>query len=160
MNSPRNLDGTADTPAQLSDSDEVIRAISAGQVDAFVISESNEPRVITLSSADLPYRLLTDRMLQGAVTVSGDSTIIYANKPFARLVGVAVEELAGKSLEQMVHQGDVSLLEAILARASNEAVDAELVFKRNGGSFPARVEADKPFDAANAICLVVTDLSE
>ena len=75
-------------PFESSDGEEVIRAISAGQVDAFVVSGTGEPRVVTLSSADLPYRLLTDRMVQGAVTVDADSTILYANKPFARLLCV------------------------------------------------------------------------
>ena len=116
--------------------------------------------MITLSSAESPYRLLTDRILQGAVTLGGDGTILYANKPFARLVGVESQELTGRMLRQMVHDGDVPLVEAILARAAGEPVDAELAFKRDGGHFPARIEADRPFDGGSAVCLVVTDLSE
>ena len=148
------------THAQLSENDDVVRAISEGQVDAFVISESDEPQVVTLSTADLLYRLLTDRMLQGAVTVSADATILYANKPFARLVGVEAEHLPGKTLKQMVLPDDVPLLEAILSRAGTEPVAAELTLIRDGVNFPARIEADKPFAATGAVCLVFTDLSE
>ncbi len=148
------------THAQISENDDVIRAISEGQVDAFVISGSDEPQVVTLSTADLPYRLLTDRMLQGAVTVAADATILYANKPFARLIGVEAEHLPGTTLKQMVLPDDVPLLEAILARADAEPVDAELTLVRDGVNVPVRIEADKPFAATGAVCLVVTDLSE
>ena len=148
------------THAQFSENDDVIRAISEGQVDAFVISGSDEPQVVTLSTADLPYRLLTDRMLQGAVTVAADATILYANKPFARLVAMEAEHLPGTTLKQMVLPDDVPLLEAILARADAEPVDAELTLVRDCVNVPVRIEADKPFAATGAVCLVVTDLSE
>ncbi len=143
-----------------SEAEDVIRAISDGEIDAFVISPNDEPQVVTLASADWAYRVLTDKMAQGAVTVAPDSTILYANRPFAALLGVSVHALSGTALSELVHDGDVPLLEAVLARAGAGAVSTELVFKRDSAPFPAHVDAETLFENASAICLLVTDLSE
>ena len=63
-----------DARKRLEETEEIVRAISEGEVDAFVISASDDPQVVTLSTADRAYRLLSDKMVQGAVTVGPDST--------------------------------------------------------------------------------------
>lgn len=149
-----------DAQNRLEETEEIIRAISGGEVDAFVISANDDPQVITLSTADRAYRLLTDKMTQGAVTVGPDSTILYANAPFARLLGVALHTLAGIPLTGLVHDADRPLIAALLSRAGAESINSEVIFKAAGGDLPARIEAARPFEDARAVCLIVTDLSE
>jgi len=150
----------ADNGRRAEESQEVVRAISEGQVDAFVVSANDEPAVVTLSGADSPYRFLTERMAQGAVTVTSDGVILYANKPFARLVGIGIDALPGTPLAQLMLDTDVALLEALLLRARTHSVASEINFRRDLGSFPARLEAEKVFPGVDALSLLVTDLSE
>ena len=144
----------------LYESDEVVRAISGGEVDAFVVSEGPEPRVVTLSSADVAYRLLADKMAQGAVTVLPDFTVIYANPKFCLLVDVPAELLLGSRLDALVVDRDVAMLSALVDRASESPPDIELCFKRGNGTFPALIRVDAAADGSNACCLLMTDLTE
>ena len=76
------------------------------------------------------------------------------------MLGIAIDALPGALLSRLVFEGDAPLLEAVLARARIESTGTEIIFKRDGGNFSARVEADTPFEDARVTCLVVTDLSE
>ncbi len=149
-----------DAQRRLEETEAIIRAISEGEVDAFVISGTDDPQVVTLSTADSAYRLLTDKMMQGAITVAPDSTILYANVPFARLVGVAVDRLVGTPLTRFVHDADRPLIEALLWPDGSEHIDSELILKAPDGDLPVRIETARPFEDARAVCLIVTDLSE
>src|SRR4051794_35576004 len=54
-----------------SEATDTLRAIGAGEVDAFVISDGQGgQQVFALSTADRPYRMFVDNMRDGAATVS------------------------------------------------------------------------------------------
>ena len=76
-------DAVADLRARLDEADEVLSAIREGEVDAVVVHGS---RLFTLKGADEPYRVLIEEMNQGAVTLSGDGSILYCNRRFADLL--------------------------------------------------------------------------
>ena len=67
----------------LEESADVCRAIMGGEVDAFVVGQDNNRRVLLLATAYQRYRQLVERMQQGAVTVSPQGAILYANQRFA-----------------------------------------------------------------------------
>ena len=48
-----------------------------------------------LKSAEQPYRLLVEKMQEGAVTLLRDGTILYCNARFAELAGMPLEEVIG-----------------------------------------------------------------
>ena len=57
---------------QLHEAEELRRAISHGEVDAFVVGPTEDSkRVLMLSGAYSRYRQLVEDMQQGAVTVTG-----------------------------------------------------------------------------------------
>ncbi len=79
---------------QLHDAEELRRAISLGEVDAFVVGPSDDSkRVLMLSGAYARYRQLVEEMQQGAVTVNRAGEIMFANHAFAALVGLAPIDL-------------------------------------------------------------------
>ena len=47
---------------ELSEAYELVRAIRAGEVDAFVLGERDSYRVQALEDADTPYRVLVEAM--------------------------------------------------------------------------------------------------
>ena len=79
-----------------------MRAIRTGEIDAVVVQGDTGPVVYTLKSADTPYRLLVEQMREGALTVSAEGVILYANAAFARMVGLPTERLRGMGLMELV----------------------------------------------------------
>src|SRR3954447_239048 len=86
----------------LREAEWTIRAIREDEVDAFVVSHGEADRVLTLESADRPYRMLVESMQQGALTLSADGTILYGNPRFAALLGRPQDGLVGLTLPDLV----------------------------------------------------------
>jgi PAS domain S-box-containing protein len=79
---------------QLHEAEELRRAISLGEVDAFIVGPSDDSkRVLMLSGAYARYRQLVEEMHQGAVTVNQSGEIMFANRAFGALVGLAPLDL-------------------------------------------------------------------
>ena len=53
----------------LGESQELLRAISSGEVDALVVSRPEGEQVFTLEGADRAYRVLIEAMNDGALTI-------------------------------------------------------------------------------------------
>jgi len=87
---------------QLAEAEDALSAIRTGEIDAIVVQGSTGPVVYTLKTADTPYRLLVEQMREGALTVSAEGTIIYANAAFARMVEHPAEQLRGADLMEMI----------------------------------------------------------
>src|SRR5580693_3233469 len=111
---------------RLAEDDEVLNAIRAGEVDAFVVSDDQGERVHTVSGAEFPYRRLVETMNEGAVTVSFDGTVLYCNARFADLLKLPVEEISGSSLRSHVVQSDLPLFDALLEKGRAEGSKDEI----------------------------------
>lgn len=150
-----------DLRRRLADAEEMIRAISGGEVDAFVVAAGPEEEVLTLGMADRPYRLLVEAMGQGAATLGADGTVLYANRRFAELLAMPLEKLIGARLSAFVPPDDQPRVAALLERGQNGGVHEELTLRRaDGGSVPVNVAANALPEGAGGVCLVVTDLTE
>jgi PAS domain S-box-containing protein len=97
---------------QLHEAEELRRAISRGEVDAFVVGQTEDSkRVLMLSGAYARYRQLVEEMQQGAVTVSRSGEIMFANHAFTAMVGLAPTELFRVPLTRfLVEAGEAGTL--------------------------------------------------
>ena len=100
--------------ARLAEAEDTLQAIRHGEVDALLIHDGSGERVYTLRSADAPYRALVEQMHEGAVTLTTHGDIIYANKGFARLVDVPLEQVIGSSIDRFVHSADQPTLTVLV----------------------------------------------
>src|SRR2546423_15281484 len=82
-----------DLRRRLEEAEDTIRAISGGEVDAFVVTCGPAAEVLTLGTADRPYRLLVEAMGQGAATLGADGTVLYANRRVADLLAAPLERV-------------------------------------------------------------------
>jgi signal transduction histidine kinase/ActR/RegA family two-component response regulator len=96
----------ADALERLTEAEGTLRAIGAGEVDAFVISDDSGRSVFTLSSADRLYRMFVENMRDGAATLAPGGLILYANQRLADLLSCSKEELVGSPLVKFV-AGDI-----------------------------------------------------
>jgi diguanylate cyclase (GGDEF)-like protein len=132
--------------------EDTLRAIGAGEVDAFVVSDGGSgQRVFTLSTADRPYRMFVENMRDGAATVSSSGVILFANRRLAELLSCPRETIVGSPLAKFMAGG---IPDGLGATAGCDLVDADgLVVPVLVGSSPLDVEGD------HLTCLTFTDLS-
>jgi PAS domain S-box-containing protein len=154
----------ADLEARLSEADETLDAIRAGEVDAVVIGGPDGQLIYTLENADRPYRLLIEQMQECAVTLGVDGTILYCNQRLSTLTAVRREALVGRRLQEFVAPQDRPLLNQLLTRGAVAGRSAEfsLITAAGEENVPVNMSvADLPIEAgsANLLCGVITDLT-
>src|SRR5690349_14494937 len=84
------------------ESEQIVRAIRGGRIDAFVTPGAQGDEVLILQGAEHPYRVLVEAVSDGAATVDLLGTVLYANPRFAEILDVAVDALVGTSLREHV----------------------------------------------------------
>ena len=144
---------------RLDETEETLRAIRNGEVDAIVVSGPDRDRVYTLKGADEAYRILVQNMAEGALTLTLDGLILFSNEQFACMLGIPLERVIGSSIHDFVVAEDASMLSALLAGSA--AAKAEVRLKGSARPVPSQVSANTLLlDGAECVCLIVTDLSE
>jgi PAS domain S-box-containing protein len=149
----------ADLPA--TEVQETLRAIVLGEVDALVVDGDSGPAVYTLKDANHPYRLIIEKMSEGAVVADADGTVLYCNRRFADFVGADKNALLGRPLQALVAPDQRARVTGILALASSGPAAAEMDLVSKQGMLPVYLSASpiEIEDWASCIALVVTDLS-
>lgn len=123
---------------RLEEAEDVRRAITRGEVDAFVIGPDANSRVLLLANAYQRYRQLVERMQQGAVTATPDGQILFANQRFAGMLGIPLAQLYTAPLESYVGMGDRARLSRFLMLSARDSrVEVELS-RRDGTTIPVQ----------------------
>jgi PAS domain S-box-containing protein len=123
---------------RLQEAEEMRRAISHGEVDAFVVGPGTNARVLLLANAYQRYRQLVERMQQGAITATPDGHILFANERFADMLAIPISQLYTAPLESYVGVGNRAELSRFLMLSERDSqVDVELN-RRDGTSIPVR----------------------
>lgn len=150
--------------AQLAEAEETLRAIHSGEVDAVVVSSKDGDQVFTLRGADHPYRVLIEDMNEGALTVTGDGVILYANQRFAEMVRTPLEKVIGSVIDTWIEPSDQKLFHALLRRDDTQAhYRGEItILASDGGLVPGYFSTNflRKEDLPELFCLVATDLTE
>jgi PAS domain S-box-containing protein len=134
-----------------------LEAIRSGQIDGVVVGGEE---VVLLGAAHHSYRAMVDRMQQGAVTVSCDGEVLYANDRFATMVGMSGDHILGRMIGSWFVPSQRETLRQTLARSAAGSAQAELdLIGREGNALPVLVTG-APADASGSVTLVVTDLRE
>jgi PAS domain S-box-containing protein len=145
--------------SQFEESQETLRAIREGAVDALVIDTPEGQRVFTLQGGEHPYRALIEQMREGAVTLTPDGIVHYCNQRFAEMLKLPLEQVMGAQMEQFVASADRAALAAMLGERAGRADLALVAGDRT--EVPVLVSATAlRDDGPTAVCLVVSDLTE
>ncbi|QIF02825.1 PAS domain-containing hybrid sensor histidine kinase/response regulator [Roseimicrobium sp. ORNL1] len=146
---------------RLREAQETLEAIRNGEVDALVVHGDNGAQVYSLAGSDHPYRVYVEQMKEGAVTVSPEGLILFANRRFADMVGLPLEKVISENLQRFVAEEAWKEALGILS-SEEESVRLETQLGvRKGTTLPVMLTASKlPLPEEQVICLVVTDLTE
>ena len=115
-----------------------MRAISGGEVDAFVVEREQGDEVEMLSAAHRPYRLMVEKMQQGAVTLSTRGEILYTNQPFVDDGRPILDRFDRHAARAARCGADRALLAAFLDGAQGTAAQGELTLLHASGALRAR----------------------
>lgn len=141
---------------RLAEAEEVHRAISRGEVDAFVVGPGGNNRVLLLANAYQRYRQLVENMHQGAVTATPSGQILFSNQRFADMLGVPLSQLYTAPLESYMGLGDRARLSRFLMLSARDSrIELELS-RRDGTTIPVRISLASFADGYAT--LLVTDL--
>ena len=150
--------------ARLADAEETLRAIRTGEVDTVMVAGKEGSQVFTLEGAEHAYRVLIESMNEGALTLTADKTILYANQRFARMVKCPLEQVTGSSFRRFLSAEDRAVLRPLMKRTDQSGSKIQVRLHAGDGSqMPAQISirplAKTGFNRA-AIGMVVTDLTE
>ena len=140
----------------LQEAHDTVEAIRAGVVDGFVITSANGgEEVFILEGANQPYRLFVEQMNDGAVTLSNDAIVLYANKYFADIMKTPLEQIIGAPFEDFLVDKD--LLQRVMTKTDPGNLEAELLAS-NGTRLPVYISYSPLRNGNNSwICLVIMD---
>jgi len=150
--------------ARLTEAEATLRAIRTGEVDTVMVAGKEGSQVFTLEGAEHAYRVLMESMNEGALTLTADKTILYANRCFARMVKCPLEQVIGSSFRRFLSAADRATLRRLIKQADKSGSKIQVLLKAGDGSqMPAQISI-RPLakDGSNhaAIGMVVTDMTE
>jgi len=155
---PVRLDAEiASLKQRLEEAEDMRRAITNGEVDAFVVGQGEDnSRVLLLAGAYQRYRQVVERMQQGAVTVSVSGDVLFANQRFSDMLGVPMSKLFAAPLEAYVAAPDRARLSSfLLVAARNSSIEVRFA-NDTGTPIVARVSLASFSDGY--LTLLITDL--
>jgi len=145
--------------ARLAETEEMLRAIQGGDVDAVVVEGAAGHQVYTRQSADEPYRRLVEEMQEGAVVITGRGDILYANARFSALVGEPLESVVGGRMARFVNAPDRSDFEALLDAGSGRS--RSRLIGSPAGTFEVSLSLTTTMSTDGIyLNLIVTDLTD
>jgi PAS domain S-box-containing protein len=154
----------AEVSMRLAEAEEALRAIRGGEVDTVVVAGKQGPQVFTLQGAEHAYRILIESMNEGALTLTTDKMILYANECFAKMVRCPLKQVMGSSFRRFLSGEDRTTLRSLLKRADQSGSKFQGWLQAGDGSqMPVQISLRPTAKNGNdraTMGMVVTDLTE
>ena len=149
---------------RLAEADETLRAIRSGEVDVVLVTAKKGVQLFTLDGAEHAYRVLIESMNEGALMLTADKTILYANRCFARMVKWPLEQVTGTAFRRFLSDADRAALRSLLKEIGKSGAKIEVMLKASdGASLPVHLSirplVRNGFESAT-FGVVVTDMTE
>lgn len=149
---------------RLAEAEETLRAIQGGEVDVVVVTAKQGVQLFTLEGAEHTYRMLIESMNEGALTLTADKAILYANQSFARMVKCPLEQVTGSSFRRFLSLADQTMLRSHMQQAAHAGSKMQVMLHAEDGSLlPAQISVrEMAKDSSNRVTIgmVVTDMTE
>jgi PAS domain S-box-containing protein len=147
--------------ARVQELQETLDAIRSGEVDAIVVAKGGASRIYTLEGPDQPYRALVESISEGALTLSPEGMILYANARFASMVGLPSDRIIGTSFFDHISPEDQPAFQTSYRRLPEGPCRGRVNLRLGPGSLPVSISMS-PLSAepGSRISVVVTDRKE
>jgi len=147
--------------SKVAELQDTLRAISAGEIDAVLLSGEGDPEIFTRQGAEHAYRVMVEAMNEGAAILIAEE-IVYSNSHLATMLNTPLEKVIGQSVLRFVPLDGQGSMSAILANGLKKPSRHEVVFcDADGTALPLQVSLNAlDIEGQQGLCMVVTDLSE
>jgi two-component system phosphate regulon sensor histidine kinase PhoR len=144
------------------ETEKILRSIRSGQMDSIVVSTAEGELVYTLKDTDYPYMTIAENINEGAVTLLPDGRIIHANKCFADMLGLALENIIGYFFHYFVHEsGKKEFLRLLEDSLAGKQKGEFLLCTAWDSYLPVAVSTNPlPIEEQMSVSMVITDLTE
>ncbi|MEO6003121.1 MAG: ATP-binding protein [Opitutus sp.] len=149
--------------ARVVTAEETLRALRNNEIDTVVVPGTQGPQVFTLQGAEHAYRVLIESMNEGALTLTADLMVLYANQSFARLIKHPLEHVTGSSFTRFLSVEDGVTLRSLVKRADKIGAKVQMTLTAaDESAIPAQISIRTVAVGSSgaAIGMVVTDLTE
>src|SRR5688572_1654320 len=145
---------------ELREARESIDRIKTGNIDALVVSNEKNITVYTEKTADEPYRLLIEKMHEGAVTVSQDGIILYCNSYFANMVNLPLQKVTGTGFKNYMDQPSQERFESLLKQSREHTTEELYIYPKDAKAIPVRMSVTiLSLDNNFVLSIILTDLT-
>ena len=150
--------------ARLAESEEALRAIRSGEVDAIVVPGQSGELVFTLKGADQTFRVLIEVMNEGAMMLTAEGIIIYANRRLGEIFKSSIEKITGSSIREWIAAESEITLQDLL-RSDNTQIRRRgevTLLASDGTLMPGFLSLNmlQVEDMQGFFCMVATNLTE
>ena len=145
---------------RLAESEQLIEAIKAGEVDAFAISSNNEAEIYTLQSGDYAYRVLIEEFGEGAVNLTEEGLIVYTNTYFYELIKLPYENVIGNSFFDFIHPDSKQTFNDLFALAMKGRSKGEINLLVNETVIPVYISLASLQPKLATVGIIISDLTE
>jgi len=146
---------------QLDEAKDCIDAIKAGNVDALVVADQKKLKIYTEKTADKTYRILVEKMNEGAVTVDRDGTILYANSCFSEMVNMPLQKVIGTQFKNFIDKASEESFADLFKKGWNGFIRDEVHIHGNDKIvMPVLMSVNSfPLDETFVLSIILTDLT-
>ncbi|MGE5424285.1 MAG: PAS domain S-box protein, partial [Syntrophothermus sp.] len=159
----RLLKENEDLKIRLQEAEDALRAIREGEVDAIVISGTDgKDRIFSLTSAETPYRIIIERMEEGAVILNEAGEILYSNMRFSTMTGLANEKIIGSKISLFIEQEDLAKFNHLVKDGSQQRSSGEfrLVTAAEQQEFCLFTFSPLSDQAEGHTCVIVSNITD
>src|SRR5207302_40274 len=118
----------------------------------------------TLQGADRSFRVLVEKMSEGALTIAANGMILYSNPRFVQMIGQALDRVEGSGLADYVVDADRPLLDGLIQEGLTGTSHGALhLLTTTGRTVPVYFASSRMGMDANdpvVLCIVITDLTQ
>jgi len=149
-----------ETRRQLYEAKETIEAIRTGQIDALVVQKGATHQLYTLKTADHAYRVFIEKMTEGAITLSQQGIILYANSRFGEMIGMPLSALIGLPFEQFIAKDNLDFYKTLFKTSWSGDCKGEVEIHYNGNNTPVQLSLTVlELDEGLSLSIIITDLT-
>ncbi len=145
---------------RLAEADQLIELIKAGEVDAFALNKNNKPEVFTLQSGDYAYRVLVENFSEGALNLSQDGLILFANTSFHETLKLSHEKVIGQNISQFIHPDSKERFNELLIKGLAGQSKGEINLMVGNKSCPVYVSLASLYPNLPTVGIIVSNLTE
>jgi two-component system cell cycle sensor histidine kinase/response regulator CckA len=147
---------------RLAETQEALQALQTGETDAIVVASRDGHRVFSQKGAGEAYRLWIQSMAEGALTLTSDGLVLFANRQFAAMAGAPLDRVTGFPVFDFFSADEKAVFSRALARAAQGRARAEFhVLRPDGLRVPVHLSFQRlELDGMACVCVLVTDITE